>query len=102
LFASLLVLRWTSTTFGEQVADSFSFFHDCLSANLQVLLDDSGSGTYSEGEDTDRSQKLLKKSIALNAAYSQAAFELRIGRLNGVYPDATLQSEFIFLFCEPS
>lgn len=28
-------------------------------------------------------EKLLKESISLNAAYSQAAFELRVGRVGG-------------------
>lgn len=78
----MLVLQWTSTSFGEQVIDCFALLHQCLSASLDAILDES-KDRHSDTEDSGRRQKLLNKSTALNTAYAQAAFELRVGRLRG-------------------
>lgn len=92
LFVSLVVLRWSSTTFGGQVVDCFNLLHKCLSASLDAVLDNSGDEPHSDPDDPDRRQNLLNKSIALNTAYAQAAFELRMGRLKGKLPLSVLST----------
>lgn len=62
--------------------DSFALLHRCLSASLDAVLDESKENQQTDGGDPGR-QQLLNKSIALNTAYAQAAFELRVGRLRG-------------------
>jgi len=45
------------------------------------MLDDTPPGEVSQAEDLDK--ELIRKSVALDSIYEQAAFEIRLGRLNG-------------------
>lgn len=80
LFSSMVVLRWSSTHFAEQAASTFSHLHQSLSLNVRRAF--SGESTVSS-EYRDLHALLLKESMSLNAIYSQAAFELRVGRVGG-------------------
>ncbi|GBE82545.1 hypothetical protein SCP_0409290 [Sparassis crispa] len=80
----MALLRWPSTSFEGDMARTFALLRQCLSINLQymgvktVVSDDSITPQeYSQFRD-----RLLQQSINLNETYSQAAFELRIGRLS--------------------
>jgi hypothetical protein len=80
LFTSLVVLRWSSTRFAGEAAAAFVDLHRCLSLSLDSAF--SGASTMAS-EHRKLHEKLLKDSISLNATYSQAAFELRVGRVGG-------------------
>jgi hypothetical protein len=45
------------------------------------MLDDTPPTEFSQAEDLD--EELVRKSVALDSVYEQAAFEIRLGRLNG-------------------
>ncbi|KDQ59407.1 hypothetical protein JAAARDRAFT_32964 [Jaapia argillacea MUCL 33604] len=80
LVSAMLLLRWSSTHLATEVAAAFSGLRECLSMSLDRAFAESTS------HDTTAlrliHEGLLKRSIALNAAYARAAFELRIGRLS--------------------
>jgi hypothetical protein len=80
LFSSIVVLRWSSTRFAEDVAAVFADLHRCLSLSMDGAI--LGISTMSS-EHKNLHKKLLQGSISLNATYSQAAFELRVGRVGG-------------------
>jgi hypothetical protein len=80
LLSSMMVLRWSSTRFAQEAAAAFSDLHRCLSLSLDGAF--SGTLTMSSAH-KNLHEKLLKESISLNATYSQAAFELRVGRVGG-------------------
>lgn len=76
----MLILRWSSAHFAEQATSAFSHLHRCLS----VSLDGACSGLATVSDETKILHKqLLRESVSLNAIYSQAAFELRVGRVGG-------------------
>ena len=80
----MLVIHWVPTNFEQEVASAFSLLHETTSLALRL--------SFSSGPEipslTDRDQyrtlhhNLLTRCIKLNESYSQAAFELRIGRLS--------------------
>jgi len=45
------------------------------------MLDDTAPADVSQAENLDK--ELVRKSVALDSIYEQAAFEIRLGRLNG-------------------
>jgi len=45
------------------------------------MLDDVPPTDVSQAENLDK--ELVRKSVALDSVYEQAAFEIRLGRLNG-------------------
>lgn len=49
-----------------------------------MLDDDTPLIEVSHAEDLDK--EILRKSVALESVYEQAAFEIRLGRLDGVIP----------------
>ena len=62
------------------------------------MLDDSPPTEASQTENLDK--ELVRKSVALDSVYEQAAFEIRLGRLNGklcfmVTPSITVHDKFI-------
>ncbi|KAL0578438.1 hypothetical protein V5O48_003537 [Marasmius crinis-equi] len=73
LIAGLLVLRWSSAQLAHDVADVLQSLHQCLQAHLDHSLDKDAMSRLH--------QKLLKQTVALSGTYSQASFELRIGRV---------------------
>lgn len=82
LAVSLFLLEWSSAAFGEHIVDSLDTIHKCLTCKLGVMLDDTIATEVFQAEDLDK--ELIRKSVALNSVYEQAAFEIRLGRLNGM------------------
>ena len=87
LVSNMLLLRWFSTHFARKIVDSFSKLREYLIISL-----DETSSTSREGENgllgiASLQKKLLdelhSESIQLDLAYSIAAFELRLGRVDG-------------------
>ncbi len=87
LVSNMLLLRWFSTHFARKIVDSLSKLRECLIISLNET-----SSTSREGESgflgvASRQRKLLDEthaeSIQLDLAYSIAAFELRLGRVDG-------------------
>ncbi|KAI0075450.1 hypothetical protein K474DRAFT_1646442 [Panus rudis PR-1116 ss-1] len=78
----MILIRWKSTSFEQEVANTFALLHQSLSFALKM------SFTELPPSDDDKSQyrtlhsQLLARCIKLNDNYSQAAFEVRIGRLS--------------------
>ena len=54
---------------------------ECLACKLRVMLDDTPPIEVSRAENLE--EELIRKSVALDSVYEQAAFEIRLGRLNG-------------------
>ena len=81
LVVSLFLLQWSSAAFGEHIVDSLDIVHECLACKLRVMLDDTLPIEVFQAENLDK--ELIRKSVALNSVYEQAAFEIRLGRLNG-------------------
>lgn len=90
LVVSLFLLEWSSAAFGEHIVDSLGTIHECLACKLRLMLDDTLPLEVTQAENLDK--ELLRKSIALNSAYEQAAFEIRLGRLNG---EVIFHSDFV-------
>jgi len=67
--------------FGEHIVDSVGAIHKCLTCKLHAMLDDTPPIEVSQVENLD--EELIRKSVALDSVYEQAAFEIRLGRLNG-------------------
>lgn len=88
LVVSLFLLEWTSAAFGEHIVGSFDTLHQCLACKLRVMLDDTPPPEVTQAENLDK--ELIRKSVALDSVYEQAAFEIRLGRLNG---------QLVFQFC---
>ncbi|KAH9951443.1 hypothetical protein B0H21DRAFT_776136 [Amylocystis lapponica] len=82
LLIVMSLLRWHSTNFEKEMATSFGLLHRCLAVSLPFV------GFGSKEESTDPAEfyllreQLFRRSINLNETYSQAAFELRVGRLS--------------------
>lgn len=79
-----------------------SQLHDSLSLALDEGLgheSTDGSLKYGPGGHRPILDAVLKRSVMLNASYSQAAFELRVGRLSGSCSNPTVPLSSIFLIC---
>lgn len=82
LVVSLFLLEWSSAAFGEHIVDSIEIIQECLACKLRLMLDDDTPHIeVSRAESLDKD--LLRKSVALESVYEQAAFEIRLGRLDG-------------------
>lgn len=79
LFASMVLLKWSSPHFACDVAQAFGKLQACLVNNLDEAFSDSALATPNRALHAD----LLKRSTTLNIIYQQAAFELRVGRVSG-------------------
>ena len=84
LVVSLFLLEWSSAVFAEHVVDSLDIMQRCLACKLRLMLDETPAFEVSEAESLDK--ELLRKSVALDSVYEQAAFEIRLGRLDGKVP----------------
>ncbi|TFK55317.1 hypothetical protein OE88DRAFT_1780799 [Heliocybe sulcata] len=82
LFSSMLLLHWTSAHFGDEVSAAFVTVRNCLSMSLDKAFSNYGAKDTASTGLRQMHKELLQKSISINAAYSEAAFELRIGRLS--------------------
>ncbi|RDB24188.1 Uncharacterized protein C26F1.08c [Hypsizygus marmoreus] len=78
LFSSMILLRWSSTQFARDVAACFSKLHACLLHHLGEAFSEIQPTVLND----NIHKELLRRSVALNPVYQQAAFELRIGRLS--------------------
>jgi len=82
LVVSLFILEWSSAAFGEDIVDTLDIIQKCLSCKLRLMLDDDTPHfEVFHAENLDK--ELLRKSVALDSVYEQAAFEIRLGRLDG-------------------
>jgi hypothetical protein len=81
LVVSLFLLEWSSAAFSEHIVNSLDTIHECLACKLCIMLDDTPPTEVSHAENLDK--ELVRKSVALDSVYEQAAFEIRLGRLSG-------------------
>lgn len=95
----MLFLTWYSTGFAREVALGLSQLHNSLSLALDEGLGyESTDGSLKHGPGGHRPilDAILKRSVMLNTSYSQAAFELRVGRLSGLCQHPTVPSHINF------
>ncbi|KAI0747801.1 hypothetical protein C8Q80DRAFT_1168545 [Daedaleopsis nitida] len=80
LLSMMVVYRGSSTNFESETAAAFTVLHGCLSHSLYRVgaRDTKMEVSFYRQLHT----QLLQRSIKLNESYSQAAFELRVGRLS--------------------
>ena len=76
------LIRWTSTNFERDIAETFSVIHKGIDMGLDLAFPRPGRRLVDRNEYEQLKVDLLQRSIRLNENYSQAAFELRIGRLS--------------------
>ncbi|KAI9446851.1 hypothetical protein H4582DRAFT_1908820 [Lactarius indigo] len=86
LISNILLLRWFSTHFARKIVDSLSKLRECLIISLNETSSTSREGGSGSLDVASRRRKLLDEllaeSIQLDLAYSIAAFELRLGRVD--------------------
>ncbi|KAI0646763.1 hypothetical protein C8Q79DRAFT_907394 [Trametes meyenii] len=80
LVAMLLILHGSTTNFETETAATFALLEQCLSSSLYRVGARETKMPYSHYRQLHN--QLLQRSIKLNESYSQAAFELRVGRLS--------------------
>ena len=80
LIAMMVIFRGSTTNFETETATTFALLEQCLSSSLYRV----GARETKMNVSYYRQlhSQLLQQSIKLNETYSQAAFELRIGRLS--------------------
>ncbi|KAH8983677.1 hypothetical protein EDB86DRAFT_2811253 [Lactarius hatsudake] len=85
LISNILLLRWLSTHFARKIVNSLSKLRECLNTSLNETSSTSREGGSGSLDVVSRRRKLLDEllaeSIQLDFAYSIAAFELRLGRV---------------------
>lgn len=96
----MLVMRWSSTSFEDEIASAFSLLHRALSSALTTAFEDNKA--LHVGMDAYRKMhaELLRRSITLNESYSQAAFELRVGRLSRKQSNASYVSPHLSILMD--
>ncbi|KAH9025176.1 hypothetical protein EDB85DRAFT_2179551 [Lactarius pseudohatsudake] len=86
LISNILLLRWFSTHFARKIVNSLSKLRECLNTSLNETPSTSREGGSGSLDVVSRRRKLLDEllaeSIQLDLAYSIAAFELRLGRVD--------------------
>ncbi|KAI0362777.1 hypothetical protein OH77DRAFT_1417068 [Trametes cingulata] len=80
LLAMMLIFQGSTTNFETETAATFALLEQCLSSSLYRVGARETKMPYSHYRQLHN--QLLQRSIKLNESYSQAAFELRIGRLS--------------------
>ncbi|KAH8108201.1 hypothetical protein BXZ70DRAFT_46056 [Cristinia sonorae] len=79
----MLPFPWVSTNFEHDIASSFSSLHQCLSIALNSNFSNDAMPSPADREaHAVLHAKMLATSIKLNENYSQAAFEIRAGRIS--------------------
>lgn len=76
------LLHWTSTNFEREMASAFATIHRSLELGLSLTFPHPYDPPVDRQEYDTLRTELLQRSVKLNDSYSQAAFELRIGRLS--------------------
>ncbi|OSD02763.1 hypothetical protein PYCCODRAFT_1389411 [Trametes coccinea BRFM310] len=80
LILMMLIFRGSTTNFETETAATFALLEQCLSSSLYRVGARETKMDYAYYRQLH--SQLLARSIKLNETYSQAAFELRIGRLS--------------------
>ncbi|KAK7689181.1 hypothetical protein QCA50_007872 [Cerrena zonata] len=86
LMIVMLIIHWVPTNFEQEVASTFSLLHE--STSLALRLSFSSNSEVASPSPNKREEyrtlhhDLLTRCIKLNESSSQAAFEIRIGRLS--------------------
>ena len=78
----MILIRWTSTNFERDIAKTFGVIHKSLNMGLSLAFPNPNEPPVDRKEYERLKADLLARSVRLNENYSQAAFELRIGRLS--------------------
>lgn len=76
------LLHWRPTNFERDIASTLDIVHRSLELGLSLAFPHPGEPPVDRGEYERLKRELLRRSVTLNENYSQAAFELRIGRLS--------------------
>ncbi len=80
LLVMMTIFQGSATNFERETASTFAVLHECLSSSLYRV---GARETRSDpGFYRQLHAQLLQRSIKLNETYSQAAFEVRVGRLS--------------------
>ncbi|OSX64677.1 hypothetical protein POSPLADRAFT_1136126 [Postia placenta MAD-698-R-SB12] len=88
LIALLFVMcfvRWSSSSFEREMAATFAVLQRCLTLSMDTMAHRGKLSDEDAAEYNSLRAQLFQRSIMLNETYSQAAFELRIGRLSLVW-----------------
>lgn len=80
----MILLRWSSTHFAIELAKAFSELRACLQSSLEEHTADNSSEKI-QNQGYIASAELLKRSVSLDTLYQQASFELRVGRVSGMF-----------------
>ncbi|KIJ69535.1 hypothetical protein HYDPIDRAFT_145711 [Hydnomerulius pinastri MD-312] len=79
LFSGVVILHWSSAHLIEEVSASLGGLHRCLSLSMDAAFAPLSPRQTKELKDLHTD--LVRKYVSLNELYSQAAFELRFGRV---------------------
>lgn len=82
LLAIMSLLHWSVTNFERDIAATFLVIQDTLRMGLALAFPHPNDPPVDPEQYQRLKVDLLSRSIKLNESYSQAAFELRIGRLS--------------------
>ena len=82
LLAVMAFLRWSVTNFERDIASTFVVVQQCMRMGLALAFPHPDDPPVDLEQYQQLKVELLGRSIRLNENYSQAAFELRIGRLS--------------------
>lgn len=82
LIIVMLAFRSSPTNFETEMAVAFSLLRQCLAMSLRQMEHGVDTTAADVRDHQILRERLLSQSIKLNETYSQAAFELRIGRIN--------------------
>ncbi|KAI0688742.1 hypothetical protein BC835DRAFT_1407984 [Cytidiella melzeri] len=78
----MCLLHWTSTNFEKEMASTFTIIHRTLELGLSLTFPHPFDVPVDKQEYERLRTDLLRRSVRLNDQYSQAAFEVRVGRLS--------------------
>ena len=76
------LLHWRSTNFERDLASTLLVIHRSLELGLSLTFPHPQECAVDKAEYERLQREVLQRSVTLNENYSQAAFELRIGRLS--------------------
>ncbi|TFY68062.1 hypothetical protein EVJ58_g1227 [Rhodofomes roseus] len=79
LLVVMTLLRWSSSSFEKEMVATFVLLQKYMAASLEQI----GKDLTDEPEEYVKLRnQLFQRSVHLNETYSQAAFEMRVGRLS--------------------
>jgi hypothetical protein len=80
----MVLLRWSSTQFAVELVNALSELRKCLHSSLEEYPADKSAEAVQSSSYTAPAD-LLSRSVSLDKLYQQAYFELRVGRISGMY-----------------